>query len=131
MQLTLLSPSAYLSLRTKKAVALRALATSAYGLLLGNNTGEVPLFLAADDDDDDIEANGTNDCTELPLSPPPPQGPFCSLLSLLPHRWQKTSRNAPASHNTPFPTYSREINSCYIYTAEGWQYFPSANVGLA
>lgn len=36
--------------------------TSAYGLLLGRNTSEVPLFLAVDDDgDDDLGENGTGD----------------------------------------------------------------------
>ena len=59
MQLTVWSLSAHLSLRTKKAVALHSLATSVYGLLLANNTGEVPSFLAVDDDGEDIEANST------------------------------------------------------------------------
>ena len=44
------------------------MATSAYGLLLGNNTGEVPLSSAVDDDQDDIEANGTDDCTDEELT---------------------------------------------------------------
>ena len=59
MQQAVWSPSAHLSLRTKKAVALRSFVTAAYGLLLGNDTGEVSLSLAVDDDQDDIEANST------------------------------------------------------------------------
>ena len=59
MQQAVWSPSAHLSLRTKKAVALRSFVTAAYGLLLDNDTGEVSLSLAVDDDQDDIEANST------------------------------------------------------------------------
>ena len=35
---------------------------------MGNNTGEVPLSSAVDDDQDDIEANGTDDCTDEELT---------------------------------------------------------------